>query len=162
MKRSASYYKPAKSHKQPDTLELPMHNCVSYTTAHSKLWTLGIIVTHCARSKGGWTLPCFVTVAIFQLSTRHWPTDWPREDYKYDFNSHTSLQKRHFFLPYENRHYDEERSPKFERKASRSLSLKRGPYESTKGMRNYTNILRIVVRAVFSHQNIFQNTVVAH
>jgi len=118
------------------------------------------MVTHCARGKGGWTLPSFVTFAILQLSTRHWPTDWPREDYKYDFNSHTSLQKRNLFLPYENRHYDEEWSPKFERQASRSLSLNRGPYESTKAMRNYisTRILRIVVRSVFSHQDIFQNS----
>jgi hypothetical protein len=72
MKRSASYYKPAKSHKHPDTLELPLHNCVSYATAHSKLWTLGKMVTHCARSKGVWTLPSFVTLVILQLSTRHW------------------------------------------------------------------------------------------
>jgi hypothetical protein len=162
MKRSASYYKPAKSHKQPDTLELPLHNCVSHTTTRSKLWTLGIMVTHCTRGKSSWTLPSVVTLAILQLFTRHWPTDWTREHYKYDFNSHTSLQKRNFFLPCKNRHYDEEWSPKFERQASRSLSLKRGPHESGKWMRNYIIIWRIVVRSVLSHQDIFQNTVVAH
>jgi hypothetical protein len=157
MKRSASYYKPAKLHEQPDTLELPLHNCVSYTTAHSKFWTLGIMATHCARGKGGWTLPSFVTLAILQLSTRHRSTDWPTEDYKYDFNSHTSSQKRDFFLPYENRHYDEERSPKSERQTTRSLSLKAGMYEFTKGMRNYIIILRIVVRSD-SHTRAYSRT----